>query len=904
VKPADGTNTAQTNREEGRPVGTSPFRDTPEVKQARDVLNGHRLPPKQCLELAKALRNQLAYRYGREIAALTRARSDVDATARFELLRVEVTCTYKDLALPPEDSLPASLALLVQAGYDPRSATDPEALSLAGAIYKRWWEYDGQTQHLDRALRYYSRAYGDNVTTADGYPAINAAFLYDLIASLDAADHDMLAAPSETESVATPKARAIREALTAGLPPLEGADNGWRTKNFWFLATVAEAFYGLGNYTEATRWLTRAANLPDVEDWQYESAARQFASLARIQHLLAGKGDLPAETSPAWRTVREAFGGSRVAGVHSAFVGKIGLALSGGGFRASLYHLGVLARLAELEVLRHIEVLSCVSGGSIIGARYYLEVRHLLQAMPDSEIETQHYIDIVRRIEREFVRGVQTNIRTRLFADREANLRSARESRYSRTERLGELMEEALYQRIGEPNDTETSAGVEDPNPLNASWWLNELYIEPCPEPGETRDPQRPFNPRLENWKRRNKVPILVLNATTLNTGHTWQFTASWMGEPPGAYDPTIGSPPRLRRLRYQDAPAGNRAMRLGHAVAASACVPGIFDPLILEGLYDGVTVRLVDGGVHDNQGTATLLEQNCSVLLVSDASGQMRLRTDPGGDPLSVALGANDVLMARVRETQYNGLDRLHKAGIVRALMYVHLTQDLVSPSMDWIDCAEPLRHNAPEILTSYGMRTDVQERLAKLRTDLDAFSELEAYSLMESGYRATSNRCPQMLQRLSGEGSPSVGWRFRCVKDLVASASVPREVLREALLLLESGYDRTLRLLDLVPGARARVARRTLWLVPPLSIAAGTFSAIMPYRLWNGFRRGNEHPTAPSTSRAVGPQKTMWQRVTGYTIWGGGWRLAQRELEEGTPAFLERGRVAPLARRSGSAD
>jgi len=25
-----------------------------------------------------------------------------------------------------------------------------------------------------------------------------------------------------------------------------------------------------------------------------------------------------------------------------------------------------------------------------------------------------------------------------------------------------------------------------------------------------------------------------VLNATTINTGHNWQFTASWMGEPPG----------------------------------------------------------------------------------------------------------------------------------------------------------------------------------------------------------------------------------------------------------------------------------------------------------------------------------------------------------------------------------
>lgn len=49
---------------------------------------------------------------------------------------------------------------------------------------------------------------------------------------------------------------------------------------------------------------------------------------------------------------------------------RLGLALSGGGFRASFFHIGVLARLAELDLLRPIEVISTVSGGSIIGALY------------------------------------------------------------------------------------------------------------------------------------------------------------------------------------------------------------------------------------------------------------------------------------------------------------------------------------------------------------------------------------------------------------------------------------------------------------------------------------------------------------------------------------------------------
>jgi len=44
---------------------------------------------------------------------------------------------------------------------------------------------------------------------------------------------------------------------------------------------------------------------------------------------------------------------------------QIGLALSGGGFRATVFHLGVLARMAECGILEDTSVLSTVSGGSL-----------------------------------------------------------------------------------------------------------------------------------------------------------------------------------------------------------------------------------------------------------------------------------------------------------------------------------------------------------------------------------------------------------------------------------------------------------------------------------------------------------------------------------------------------------
>jgi NTE family protein len=47
---------------------------------------------------------------------------------------------------------------------------------------------------------------------------------------------------------------------------------------------------------------------------------------------------------------------------------RIGLALSGGGFRAAAFHLGVFRKLQSMGLLWKLDLLTCVSGGSIAGA--------------------------------------------------------------------------------------------------------------------------------------------------------------------------------------------------------------------------------------------------------------------------------------------------------------------------------------------------------------------------------------------------------------------------------------------------------------------------------------------------------------------------------------------------------
>lgn len=47
---------------------------------------------------------------------------------------------------------------------------------------------------------------------------------------------------------------------------------------------------------------------------------------------------------------------------------RIGLALSGGGFRAVAFHLGVMKQLDSYGLLNKLDLITCVSGGSIAGA--------------------------------------------------------------------------------------------------------------------------------------------------------------------------------------------------------------------------------------------------------------------------------------------------------------------------------------------------------------------------------------------------------------------------------------------------------------------------------------------------------------------------------------------------------
>ena len=564
-----------------------PPRKSPNVERAKLILRGGQEDPQTIYDLAIELRGENRFTYARRLLLRASKHKNItsDKELRLKIYQQLALCTYKDEDLPADERLDRALEILHEID-DFETTTNQQTLGLIAGIYKRKWEIDDQRQNLERALQYYLRGYEQGCEGDQGYNGINAAFILDRLASLEESEAEKAGRDSAVAAGRRKRAREIRETIVKDVEPLIKDTSEW-----WYYATVAEAHFGLQHYDKAVKWIEDGQQAAKrVYEWELETLARQLASLARLQSA--------ENLQPAREALLKAFKGEAV--IRTAFAGKVGLALSGGGFRASLYHLGVLAQLAEVDVLRNVEVLSCVSGGAIVGAYYYLKVRHLLQEKLDKDITRADYIRIVHEMIDEFLSGVQRNIRTRVAINPLKNFRMFWSTNYSRTVRAAELYEQYLYSL------------VKDGHPARKERYLNDLTIAPLTETADGPKKDTSFTPKYQNWRRSAKVPILVLNAATLNTGHTWQFTASWMGEAPAGIDTNIDGNDRLRRMYYSEAPEGHKRVRLGYAVGASAAVPGVFEPVTMDNLYPDRILRLADGGVCDNQGVDTLLEQDC----------------------------------------------------------------------------------------------------------------------------------------------------------------------------------------------------------------------------------------------------------------------------------------------------
>ncbi len=295
---------------------------------------------------------------------------------------------------------------------------------------------------------------------------------------------------------------------------------------------------------------------------------------------------------------------------------KLGLSLSGGGYRASAFHLGTLSKLHELGLLNKLDVLSTISGGSITGAAYSLH-----QGSFD-----KFYTDFYEALQKKNV------IKALLLSH------------------IGLRFLVYFLLLIG--------AGyfLFTPNawlfPLLLACWIFVLLkfqfvLFPISEEIE-RIYDRFFFQKA-TLANLNETPIIVIGSTNLQTARPFTFSRNRMQDTTYTYM----SPPVL--FKEQKFP-------VARAVMASSCVPFAFTPVKIDADYFVVkeyakTIHpvLVDGGVYDNQGIHKLMQKGyyaCEYVITSDA-GTGRSGEKKFSNTIGLLLETVEVFMARIKKQQ-----------------------------------------------------------------------------------------------------------------------------------------------------------------------------------------------------------------------------------------------------------
>lgn len=280
---------------------------------------------------------------------------------------------------------------------------------------------------------------------------------------------------------------------------------------------------------------------------------------------------------------------------------KIGLALSGGGFRATLFHLGLVRFLHNEGILSNVSHITAVSGGSIIAAHLCLNWNRYTGSAEEFDAAAAELLEFVR-----------LDVRNRILR------------------RYPLAFPVRVMRRLGgRSNRKLTRTGL-----LEVHY---EKYLF-----GDTSLFQLP------------KCPSLHLLATNLSEGYLCSFNRD------GLWTIRRG---KGHTIRIDQIPVGLATVPM--AVAASSAFPGFFPPMVLTGRDVGAKggefgrQAYTDGGVFDNLGVRML---HCLAqvtpkdqlpwdgILVSDAGRPFEIQSSlRSGGLVRTAMRASDILMDRV---------------------------------------------------------------------------------------------------------------------------------------------------------------------------------------------------------------------------------------------------------------
>ena len=302
----------------------------------------------------------------------------------------------------------------------------------------------------------------------------------------------------------------------------------------------------------------------------------------------------------------------------------IGLCLSGGGYRAMMFHVGVLWRLNELKLLHRIARISSVSGGSITAGLLGLRWSSL---------------DWHGDVATNFIERVVAPIR-RLA---------------SHTIDAGSIIAGALLPGVS------ISEKV-----LRA--YRKHLYGDATLQdlPDES-----------------SGAPRFVINATNVQSGVLWRFSRPYMADyRVGRVDaPTTqlalavaassAFPPVLSPAR----------MELEPGVVKPTDGADLHRPPFT------TDVLLTDGGVYDNLGLETVWKRYRTVL-VSDGGGQMEAEDDPETDWVRHGLRVNALIDSQVRALRKRQVVGSFERGVRKGSYWRMRGNILDYPASDKLPC------------------------------------------------------------------------------------------------------------------------------------------------------------------------------------------------------------------------
>lgn len=388
----------------------------------------------------------------------------------------------------------------------------------------------------------------------------------------------------------------------------------------------------------------------------------------------------------------------------------VGLCLSGGGSRAMAFHLGCLRALNQRGVLSKVDVVSTVSGGSVVGAMY---------AYSDDPF---HEFEL--RVRDALKRGFIKSIARHLFASPIAfQVIGTKIVSGTTTFGTGLLRHSVgVIERLLPRSSRAAPMLASRIQPPLCRWASRTTAFEAALA-------SRLFGKRLLTSQRRNDINV-VINACELRTGTAFRFgcqqTGSW----------------RFGTLEKNDATVAS-------AVAASAAYPAFlpaidrrlsFVPL---GGGDAVHHRVVltDGGVYDNLGV-TCMEPGRSpdfstnvfapdYIICCDAGpGQF----DATPLPYGWATRMSRAFETTHRQVQHGTQTRLHQwreHGALKGFIYAYLGQQ---------DDRLPLK---PDNFVT-------RDRVVSYPTDFSAMPETDIVSLSSRGEQLThvllQHYCPEL--------------------------------------------------------------------------------------------------------------------------------------------------------------